>query len=247
MTAHYKFVTWLDNQNHRYNSDTFIRFQLWISHDFLWTVCLVKQVGKLIYTIKYAPSFVLFCSGSITSLYCIHMIPLPIFFKVASMVVEQSYYCPSASEVIIREMCWVDSQRTAKKHEQHAYFLAHIMKLGYMVQIKGIISTSWWENSPMSFGLTLWTMWYNELIFTWTKYHQHHKQSFLESKKDCSLPKFIALQAVTFILHCWAMGYIQPYDTNTWWWHTQVFILVTKLKLNPPGTSDWMSFHVPHV
>ena len=47
----------------------------------------------------------MFCYGHMTMRYLlIHLAHLPIFFRVASLALGQSYDCPSAGEVILKNM-----------------------------------------------------------------------------------------------------------------------------------------------
>ena len=57
----------------------------------------------------------LFCCGYIINSSWILVIGLPIFFRVASLALGQSYDCPSASEVTLRDMRKINPYQTITK------------------------------------------------------------------------------------------------------------------------------------
>ena len=76
-----------------------------------------------LYLMNYVHGFV-FCSYVMSSVYVTH---LPIFFRVASLELGQSYDCPNASEVILKDMCticrYLKPQQNTTKYEPFAQFL----------------------------------------------------------------------------------------------------------------------------
>ena len=74
------------------------------------TVYLVHAASDVImvtiYLVHFRTQFccALFCSGFITISCLIHMIRLPLFFRVASLALEQLCDCPSANEVVLKDM-----------------------------------------------------------------------------------------------------------------------------------------------
>ena len=48
----------------------------------------------------------------------IHVISLPISFRIASLALGQSYDCPSANEVTLEDMGKIDQNHTTTKHSK---------------------------------------------------------------------------------------------------------------------------------
>ena len=60
---------------------------------------------------------ILCCGFIISSLWC-HMIYLPIFFRVTSLALGQSWDCPSASEVTLKDMGKINLYLTTREHKK---------------------------------------------------------------------------------------------------------------------------------
>ena len=85
--------------------------------------------GCRVYPIKYAHGFVvfcfvLFCFGYVTGSQWIHVVYLLISFRVTSLALGQSYDCPSASEVTLKDMDTINLYQTTTKQKPCAYCLA---------------------------------------------------------------------------------------------------------------------------
>ena len=64
----------------------------------------------------------------------IHVIYLPVFFRVTSLALGQSYDCPSASKVTLKDMDKIfehstSPQQNTPKHKQHSYFMGYTVIL----------------------------------------------------------------------------------------------------------------------
>ena len=80
--------------------------------------CIHNKILKTVHPIKYAQLyFALFCCGYFISNHWNHVIKLPISFRVASMALGQSYDCPSASEVTLKDMGKIDQHQNTAMHE----------------------------------------------------------------------------------------------------------------------------------
>ena len=78
----------------------------------------------------------LFYYGSIISLWYIYMIHLPIFSRVASLTLGQSYDCPSVSKVPWR--IWVTSNRYQTTIKYNETQIVHIIQGMYSVTLKSV-------------------------------------------------------------------------------------------------------------
>ena len=58
------------------------------------------------------------CCGYIISFHWMYMIYLPISFSVTSLTLGQSYDCPSASEVTLKDVGKINKYQTTRKHNK---------------------------------------------------------------------------------------------------------------------------------
>ena len=89
------------------------------------TLCIILNLCTTTSLSNEIWTGILFCCAWFTSVYVlsyqlIHMIDLPISFKVASLALGQSYDCPSAREVTLNAMGKEANYLTMKKIQQNA-------------------------------------------------------------------------------------------------------------------------------
>ena len=66
---------------------------------------------------KYTEGFIVLCFGYIITIYWIFVMYLPTSFRVTSMALGQSYDCPSACEVTLKDRGKIDLHQNRTKQE----------------------------------------------------------------------------------------------------------------------------------